>query len=226
MDTETEARRRSRAARTYRIRTARPDELDTVLGLIDHAAAWLRTEKDTTQWARPWPDPDGRRKRVHGALLNGETWLLFDGERAIGTVSIRLTGHEELWTPQERLTEAVYLHRLVVHRDYSGIGLGAELIEWAGRKGASLLRNAELIRIDVWTDNDELHAYYRRQGFRDVAVRTTSDDMPSGALFDRPLETVPAAGAGRIVELTEHAGLAVGAVDVEVARIAELAGRS
>ncbi|HEY8479332.1 MAG TPA: GNAT family N-acetyltransferase [Spirillospora sp.] len=209
MDTETGARRRSRAARTYRIRIARPDELDTVLGLIDHAAEWLRTEKNTTQWARPWPNPDERRKRVHEALLNRETWLLFDEDRAIGTVSIRLIGHEELWTPEEREIEAVYLHRLVIHRDYAGIGLGAELIDWAGRKGASQQRKAELIRIDVWTDNTELHDYYRRQGFRDVAVRTTSDGTPSGALFDRPLDTVR--DTARIVEETEP--------------VAELAGR-
>ncbi|MEU8802106.1 GNAT family N-acetyltransferase [Spirillospora sp. NPDC048819] len=201
MDTETRARRRSRAPRTsYRIRTARPDELDDVLGLIDHAAAWLRAEKNTTQWATPWPSPDDRRKRVYEALLNRETWLLFDGERLIGTVSIRLIGHEELWTAEERETEAVYLHRLVIHRDHAGDGLGAELIDWAGRKGASQQQKAELIRIDVWTDNTELHAYYRRHGFKDVAIRTTSDRTPSGALFERPLTSAWTTVSRRITE--------------------------
>ncbi|TDC62484.1 GNAT family N-acetyltransferase [Actinomadura sp. GC306] len=188
MDTEQGARQRRRAARIgYRIRLARPDELDDVLGLIDHAADWLRKKKHTTQWDRPWPSEEGRRNRVDKALRKGETWLLFDRERLIGTVSIKVSGHKELWTAQERATEAVYLHRLIVHRDYTGLGLGAELIEWAGRKGAERRPAAELIRIDVWTDNTELHDYYRRQGFWDVAVRTTSDDTPSGALFERPL---------------------------------------
>ncbi|TDB88926.1 GNAT family N-acetyltransferase [Actinomadura sp. 7K534] len=201
MDTETGARQRSRATRIgYRIRPARPDELDDVLGLIDHAAEWLREKKNTTQWANPWPSVDDRRKRVYEALLNRETWLLFDRERLIGTVSIRLIGHEELWTARERETEAVYLHRLVVHRDYTGLGLGAELIEWAGRKGAAQQRKAELIRIDVWTDNTELHDYYRRQGFKDVAIRTTSDRTPSGALFEKPLRTGPPSAVTRITE--------------------------
>jgi len=201
VDTGTEARRRSRAARIdYRIRLAQPNELDSVLGLIDHAAEWLRTKKNTTQWARPWPNPVDRRKRVHEALKNGETWLLFDRARPIGTVSIRLTGHEDLWTAEERETKAVYLHRLVIHRDYAGMALGAELIEWAGRKGASQQSGAELIRIDVWTDNAELHDYYRRQGFKDVGIRTTSDNTPSGALFQKPLGIGTAMHLDRIKE--------------------------
>ena len=185
---------------SYRIRLARTDELDVVLGLIDHAAAWLRWEKNTTQWAAPWPDPDGRLKRVYEAILNQETWLLVDAGRPIGTVSVRLIGNDELWTPAERRIEAVYLHRLVIHRDYKGEGLGAELIDWAGRKGASRQRHAELMRIDTWTDNHELHDYYRRLGFSHVAVRTTSDRTPSGALFQRPLTTAPAVRRPRIAE--------------------------
>jgi hypothetical protein len=44
-----------------------------------------------------------------------------------------------------------------------------------------------LIRIDVWTTNLELHAYYERQRFlrlpdRDPALRL---DYPSQALFER-----------------------------------------
>ncbi|MFI0368575.1 GNAT family N-acetyltransferase [Actinomadura sp. 1N219] len=219
MDTEAGARQRSRAPHPrYDIRLARLEEpdlaqqaktdiaqqdkadIDLVLELIDHAADWLRDKKNTTQWARPWPSPYGRWKRVHDAIRDEETWLLFHGTRPIGTVSIKLEGHEELWTPEERETEAVYLHRLVIHRDYAGGGLGTELIDWAGRKGASLQPDAELVRIDVWTDNGELHDYYRRQGFKDVAVRTTSDKTPSGALFEKPLEPSAPAAHPHIVE--------------------------
>jgi ribosomal protein S18 acetylase RimI-like enzyme len=201
VDTDTEALQPSRAAHpTYPIRLARPDEIDVVLGLIDHAAEWLRKKKTTTQWAEPWPSPEGREKRVYEALANGETWLLFDRGRAIGTVSIKTMGHEELWTAKEREVEAVYLHRLVVHRDYAGLGLGAELIDWAGREGASQQRNAALIRIDVWTDNNALHDYYRGLGFRYVATRRTKDRTPSGALFERPLTTARPGRPQRIIE--------------------------
>lgn len=200
VDTDTGARQRSRAAHSsYRIRLARPDEIDVVLGLIDRAADWLRA-KDTTQWAKPWPSEEGRWKRVNEALASAETWLLFDGQDAIGTVSIKLDGHEELWTSEERATQAVYLHRLVIDREYAGIGLGAELIDWAARKGASRLQFAELVRIDVWTDNHALHEYYCRQGFKDVDIRGTKDNTPSGALFQKAIGTTPPTGTQRILE--------------------------
>ncbi|MEV5827516.1 GNAT family N-acetyltransferase [Spirillospora sp. NPDC052242] len=201
MDTDTGTRQRRRIPLpSYRIRLARTDELDVVLGLIDGAAAWLRAEKPATrQWNRPWPNPDDRRKRVYEGLLNAETWLLFeeapgaDPIDPIGTVTIRLIGHEELWTAREREIDAVYLHRLVIERGHAGAGLGAELIDWAGRKGRSMLPTAELIRIDVWSDNADLHGYYKEQGFQHIGTRTTSDRSPSGAVFEKPIGPAPAA---------------------------------
>ncbi|QKW36292.1 GNAT family N-acetyltransferase [Actinomadura sp. NAK00032] len=194
------AKPRNRLSRTdYKLRVARNDEIDVVLGLIDQAAEWLRVVKQTTQWAQPWPSPEGRRRRVYEDLVNAATWVLFHAERPIGTVTIKLLGDEELWTPKERKTDAVYLDRLVIDRAYAGIGLGAELIDWAGDKGASQLPSTELIRIAVWTDNSELHDYFRRQGFKDVAIRSTSDNTPSGALFARPLSRADRA-TGRLRE--------------------------
>jgi ribosomal protein S18 acetylase RimI-like enzyme len=193
---------RSQAVPVYTIRLARPNELGTVLNLIDGAAAWLRRTKVTTQWNRPWPNRAERDKRVNDGVVSGETWLLFDGDEAIGTVTIKLIGHEELWTAEERRTEAVYLHRLVVRRDpaYMGTGLGAELINWAGRKGRSRQPAAEAIRLDVWTENKELHGYYLGQGFRRVAIRTTTDKIPSGALFEKPMRLALDAPVDRITE--------------------------
>ncbi|OLT10384.1 hypothetical protein BJF79_26140 [Actinomadura sp. CNU-125] len=204
MDTDTGIRQRRRVPPSgYRIRLARTDELGVVLGLIDGAAEWLRAEKPATrQWNRPWPHPDGRSKRVYDGLLNAETWLLFDDaapldsnrpdSNPIGTVTFRLTGHEELWTARERRVDAVYLHRLVIERGHAGLGLGAELIDWAGRKGRSALPSANLIRIDVWSDNAELHGYYKERGFQHIATRTTSDRSPSGAVFEKPIAPEPA----------------------------------
>ncbi|MEU9025661.1 GNAT family N-acetyltransferase [Actinomadura sp. NPDC048394] len=201
MDTDSRTCRRSQVPQPdYHIRQARPDEVPVVLRLIDGRAAWLRTEKSTTQWNRPWPDPESRYKRVYERVVNGLTWLMFDGFRPIATVTLQPFGHPELWTEEERAVEAVYLHQLVIDRDYAGTGLGAELISWAAAKGRDLQQGASVLRIDVWTDNTELHAYYRRQGFAYVATRATEDATPSGALFERPIDA-PGPPVHRIIEV-------------------------
>ncbi|GAA1530011.1 GNAT family N-acetyltransferase [Actinomadura kijaniata] len=184
----------------FLIRPAGTGDLDTVLRLIDRAAAWLRKEKDTTQWRRPWPSPDGRRKRIHEGLLSGHTWLLRHGGRPVATVTLCPFGSDLLWTARELEQEAVYLHRLVIDRAYAGIGLGAELINWAGHRGHRERPGVRSIRIDVWSDNLELHAYYRRQGFAFVDRRRPLDDSPSGALFQKPIGKALDAPLPRIVE--------------------------
>ena len=59
---------------------------------------------------------------------------------------------------------ALYVRRVVVARSYSGLGLGAALLDWAADVAKSD-HGAALIRIDVWTTNLELHAYYEGQRF-------------------------------------------------------------
>ncbi|WP_192810077.1 GNAT family N-acetyltransferase [Actinomadura rudentiformis] len=181
----------------FQIRLAEIEHVPVVIDLIEQAADWLREEKDTEQWNKPWPDREGRDKRVYEGVVNRLTWILWDGARPVASVTINPFGND-LWTEDEQRTEAVYIHRLVIDRAYAGTGLGAELIRWAGRQGRRRTPGARLIRIDVWTDNKELHAYYRRQGFRDVAIRTVGDDCPSGALFQRQIRRTPWSGTPRI----------------------------
>jgi hypothetical protein len=37
--------------------SAMPGDLGVVSGLVREAAEWLRTSKNTDQWAQPWPKP-------------------------------------------------------------------------------------------------------------------------------------------------------------------------
>ena len=185
---------------TWRIALASPADQEIVTGLIEDRADWLRTCKNTTQWRAPWPDAKGRYLRIRDGLLRGCTWIAWDDSRPIATVTIYLDASPELWTEVERKTDAVYLHRLVVHRDYKGTGMGAELINWAVKKGKSLNPYAEVVRLDAWSDNTELHSYYRRQGFEFIEIRTTQDDCPSGALFQKPVLPALRADTSRFVE--------------------------
>ncbi|HXA62406.1 MAG TPA: hypothetical protein VNW94_24925, partial [Streptosporangiaceae bacterium] len=55
------------------------------------------------------------------------------------------------------------------------------------------------IRIDVWTDNDDLHRYYEAQGFTFVDDRETPDRCPSGSLFQKPITGALLAETARLV---------------------------
>jgi GNAT superfamily N-acetyltransferase len=168
-----------------------PGDLGTVTGLVREASQWLRTSKNTDQWANPWPDRSRPRERILNDLLKGKTWLVWDGETAAATITVDTDeptdqNGQPVWPEHERHRSALYLQRIVVARAYACCGLGAALLDWATQV-ARRDYQAALIRIDVWTTNLELHAYFEGQRFvrrlgRDPA---SLPDYPSQALFER-----------------------------------------
>ncbi len=174
------------------VRAADTDEnLEVLLGLIDEARNWLGN-KDTNQWARPWPDRASRDDRVRRGLQVGKTWIVWHEEIPVATVTIATRPNPVVWSGPDcrcNLSErAVYAHRLIVARNYSGWGLGAELIDWAGLWGRREY-GASWIRIDVWTSNTALHRYYTKTGFEPCGS-CADPDYPSGALFQKPVSRI------------------------------------
>jgi GNAT superfamily N-acetyltransferase len=89
----------------------------------------------------------------------------------------------------------VYVCRLVVSRTHTGEGLGAALLDWAGFRA---LRHyaARWVRVDAWTTNVALHAYYQQQGFEFYGFCEAVADYPSAALLQKPTDRIqPAGGA-------------------------------
>lgn len=182
------------------IRRAGTGDQEVVIDLIEHAATWLREKKYTDQWRRPWPDREGRDARVRDGLLRGRTWIALDRTRPAATITIDTVGEPVLWTEVERKADAVYLHRLVVHRDYTGTGMGADLIRWAAKRGRRDNPHADYVRLDAWSDNTELHDYYRRQGFELLGVRLAKEERPSAAVFQMPIGPALEADTSRLTE--------------------------
>jgi predicted N-acetyltransferase YhbS len=184
------------------IRPAEMDDMPSIIGLIDDAAQWLQTEKNSDQWQRPWPDKSARDQRIRRGIKVTRTWMAEDDDGLVGTVSFGRGGNKKLWTVRERNQPAVYVSRLIVSRRHAGEGIGADLIDWAGQRGV-VGWNAELIRVDVWTSNDALQAYYKRQGFAHVRTCQFDDpwDYPSAALFHKPTADINMAAAARFQRL-------------------------
>ena len=194
------------------VRQAVADDLPVILGLIDEAAGWLHA-KGTDQWREPWPSKEARDNRVLRGLQSGSTWLVTSGGTAVATITYRQharqeqdvnqpqDGDRELWTEAEQSEPAVYVSRLIVRRQYSGLDIGGALTDWAGLRGVRGW-SAQWIRIDVWTTNEALHNYYAKRGFEFCRVCPfDKETYPSAALFQKPTSTADVAAAARFAEV-------------------------
>jgi GNAT superfamily N-acetyltransferase len=163
-----------------------------IVGLIDEAANWLRT-KGTDQWDRPWPNEQERRARILRSIRRGTTWILWEGRLPIATLTAEPDNNQydlPIWPEEMQHDPAVYVCRLVVSRSHSGQSLGARLLDWAGLS-AKQGRNALWIRVDVWTTNEALHAYYEALGFDFWGYADKADGYPSAALFQKQTDQIP-----------------------------------
>src|SRR5262249_52980048 len=103
----------------------------------------------------------------------------------VATITIDATADPELWHDSSDQDDALYVHRMVVARDEAGRGLGAALLDFAGRRAAAAGR--AWLRLDAWATNTKLHDYYRGQGFTPLRP-TCHAPRASGALFQRPAQ--------------------------------------
>jgi GNAT superfamily N-acetyltransferase len=176
----------------FALRLAMPGDLNEVRRLVHQAAKWLTTSKGTDQWAKPWPTREARDQRLLSGIRNRQTWIIWDDDVPAATVSVATRPEPVVWSQPDRDCDlsdpAVYAHRLITARNYAGQGLGAELIDWAGLRGQRQY-GAKWIRIDVWTSNAALHAYYQESGFSRCGS-CANPDYPSGALFQKAVAAI------------------------------------
>ncbi|MFI5777174.1 GNAT family N-acetyltransferase [Nocardia sp. NPDC051570] len=168
---------------TIRIRQAGMADLGTICRLRLQRTTWL-AERGWDQWTRQGRGlPIERFARAAGrAVRAGETWIAeIDGEPA-GTITINGRADAGLWSPGE-IADAVIVHYMIVDVRFSGHGLGPALLAHAAAMARAARRT--WVRLDAWTTNTDLHAYYRRAGFRLARMAGPDAPGPSGALFER-----------------------------------------
>jgi GNAT superfamily N-acetyltransferase len=159
------------------IERATRTDLPEVLRVLNEAAAWL-TSKGIDQWWYGFGP-----NRIGPMVDRREVWIVRDGGRAVGTMTISGEADPDFWTATESSQAAVYVSKVAITRDEADHGLGALLLRWAVDYAARI--GCEWVRLDAWRTNEGLHDYYRRQGWDHV--RTVGlPHRRSGALFQRP----------------------------------------
>ncbi|KAF8957229.1 hypothetical protein BGZ46_002221 [Entomortierella lignicola] len=184
------------SAEQFSFRQAKPEELDVFIDILERAADWMEANK-LNQWIPGSFIAPKTRAHIQNTISIGNAYFIIKGEQTskqdltttttttttniIGTFTLNYTDpfDEMLWKDiVEDWTDAVYLHRLVVEREYKGFGLGPKALMFAEQEG--LRRGKHYLRLDCMADNKLLKTYYReRAHFKEF------DDFPGERLFGR-----------------------------------------
>lgn len=146
-------------------------EVEPVLAVLDHAAAWL-----TAASIRQWPDRFDA-EWIRPSIERGETWMARIGNRVAGTVTLDWT--DDLWTDSPE--KAGYVHRMAVER--WAAGTGRAILGWAADQAR--MHGADLLRLDCVAANRRLRAYYQAAGFHhrgDVEVWGAPGQRSTGGI--------------------------------------------
>ncbi|CAO3572317.1 unnamed protein product [Mortierella alpina] len=176
----------------FSFREAKPEELDIFIDILERAAQWM-VDNGHNQWIPGSFIAPKTRAHIQHTISLGNAFFIVNNNNEhhaaaaassgaiIGTFTLNYTDpfDEMLWKDLvEDWTDAVYLHRLVVEREYKGYGLGPKALVFAEQEG--LKRGKHYLRLDCMADNKLLKAYYREKAhFKEF------DDYPGERLFGR-----------------------------------------
>ncbi|MBS1640697.1 MAG: GNAT family N-acetyltransferase [Bacteroidetes bacterium] len=82
-----------------------------------------------------------------------------------------------IWREKE-IGNAIYLHRIVLNRNFEGKKLFSKILEWAIQFAKK--RKLKYIRMDTWANNEKIITYYKSYGFSFIENYTTPniDKLP------------------------------------------------
>ncbi|MFF8618151.1 GNAT family N-acetyltransferase [Streptomyces sp. NPDC015350] len=175
---------------------AEPSDLTRLIKFRTDTADWLRP-KGIDQWSLPFPP-----EQMAASIARGEVYLFKEhaAADAAATVTLDREADDLLWTHEEQLEAALYVHKLTVDRAHAGTGLGARILDWAENRAVQA--GARWLRLDAWTTNPRLQAYYLDQGFRHVRTVHDPEAGGSGWVAQRPARTKFGSDVA-LVDLTE-----------------------
>jgi GNAT superfamily N-acetyltransferase len=158
-----------------------------LLDFRSEAAGWL-SRLGTDQWQLPYP-ADKLLETIEG----GTVFMVLDGAATVATITVTPEAEAGLWTEQELSEPSMFINKLSVARTHAGQNIGGRLLDWAGDR--AYRAGAKWLRLDAWTTNKDLQAYYLRQRFeyvRTVLQGAAINGGPrvSGWLAQRPTRAI------------------------------------
>lgn len=135
---------------------AKLKDIDTVLGILDEAAAWIIKQKLPSVWK---PGEFSRQNFLE-QISRGEVHIGLVDQSPAGTITLQWA---DLVFWRERQPNAGYVHKLAVRPAYSGQKIGVEMLKW----GETVARKAgkEFLRLNCLAEDRKIRDYYEHAGF-------------------------------------------------------------
>jgi len=157
---------------------ASPDDATDIANLRSQLVDWLHA-----RGIDQWHHGEVGRADIREQTTRNEWWIVRTSAGELIATARLLDQDTAIWGPSD--SRAIYLHGLMVDRQYGGLQLGRQLLDWATAYGRT--RNAELVRLDCVAANAALCDYYLRQGFHRVGTTDLPGNWTAAALFERAI---------------------------------------
>lgn len=148
-------------SKTLSIDIAKAEDSEVLAEILSSGVRNKVAHGDMAWGAEPYTSEELREQ-----IEKGNTYIARLGSQPVGTL---LLIWEDEMTWGEQPPTAAYVHQLAIKDGYRGMGLGKQLLDWAGQQAANNGRT--LLRIDFPPENDGLKSYYENLGFRWVQNR-------------------------------------------------------
>jgi len=135
---------------------ARPEDTDTVLEILDEAAAWIIERKLPGVWK---PGGFSRQAFLEQISLR-EVHLGWVDEKPAGTITLQWADRIFWGEPQP---DAGYVHKLAVRPAYAGQKIGLETLRWA--EDTTRKTGKKFLRLNCLAEDRKIRDYYEHAGF-------------------------------------------------------------
>ncbi|OAB48407.1 GNAT family N-acetyltransferase [Paenibacillus antarcticus] len=136
-----------------------------IMDILIETARWLQS-RGSSQWSGLLRGEDSHD--MVGSISRGEVFAFKENGVCVGTVILKQMVSEwdkDLWGENEgELNTSVFVHRLAIHRDHAGKGLGADILRWI--ESGVCYNDKDRIRLDCIGDNITLNRFYSQCGYK------------------------------------------------------------
>lgn len=139
------------------VRPAMPGDTHAVSSILFEAAAWLE-QRGMGMWRSDELVPE------HIARQVGEGLFVLAECHGNPAGILRFQLSDPLFWPDQPESDAAYVHRLAVRRQYAGGDVSSTLLSWAVERTRALGR--PFLRLDCEASRPRLRAVYERFGFQ------------------------------------------------------------